>query len=88
MLMICLAKRSDMFCHLFYNADANLLLLLFLFAVTATLLNFTRLFLKAHEENCKQTVLEKKKADKEAEMEKAKGINFIRKSGKDEEEES
>jgi len=33
-------------------------------------------------------VLEKKKADKEAEMEKAKGINFIRKSGKDEEEES
>ncbi|WVZ18654.1 hypothetical protein V8G54_005976 [Vigna mungo] len=54
--------------------------------VTATLLNFTRLFLKAHEENCKQTVLEKKKADKEAEMEKAKGINFIRKSGKDEEE--
>ncbi|XP_017422063.1 formin-like protein 20 [Vigna angularis] len=54
--------------------------------VTATLLNFTRLFLKAHEENFKQTVLEKKKADKEAEMEKAKGINFIRKSGKDEEE--
>jgi len=60
----------------------------FFFFVTTTLLNFTRLFLKAHEENCKQTVLEKKKADKEAEMEKAKGINFIRKSGKDEEEES
>nr|KYP55785.1 Formin-like protein 20 [Cajanus cajan] len=55
--------------------------------VTVTLLNFTRLFLKAHEENCKQAELEKKKADKEAEMEKVKGINLIRKSGKDEEEE-
>lgn len=55
--------------------------------VTLTLLNFTRLFLKAHEENCKQAELEKKKADKEAEMEKVKGINLIRKSGKDEEQE-
>ncbi|KAK7411387.1 hypothetical protein VNO78_02820 [Psophocarpus tetragonolobus] len=53
--------------------------------VTVTLLNFTRLFLKAHEENCKQAELERKKADKEAEMEKAKGINLIRKSVRDEE---
>ncbi|KAH1254652.1 Formin-like protein 20 [Glycine max] len=29
--------------------------------VTATLFNFTRLFLKAHEQNCKQAELEKKK---------------------------
>ncbi|KAH1246426.1 Formin-like protein 20 [Glycine max] len=50
--------------------------------VTVTLLNFTRLFLKAHEENSKQAELEKKKAEKEAEMEKAKGINLIRKSAK------
>ncbi|KAF3502195.1 hypothetical protein F2Q69_00045284 [Brassica cretica] len=41
--------------------------------VTATLLNFIRLFKKAHEENVKQVELEKKKAAKEAEMEKAKG---------------
>lgn len=41
-------------------------------AVTATLLNFVRLFRKAHEENCKQAELEKKKAQKEAEMEKSK----------------
>lgn len=59
-----------------------------LIAVTVTLLNFTRLFLKAHEENSKQAELEKKKAEKEAEMEKAKGINLIRRSGKYEEEES
>lgn len=41
-------------------------------AVTATLLNFIRLFKKAHEENIKQEELEKKKAAKEAEMEKEK----------------
>ncbi|KAF3567249.1 hypothetical protein DY000_02019512 [Brassica cretica] len=41
--------------------------------VTATLLSFIRLFKKAHEENVKQVELEKKKAAKEAEMEKAKG---------------
>ena len=39
-------------------------------AVTATLLNFIRMFLKAHDENIKQAELEKKKAEKEAEMEK------------------
>ncbi|KAE9602197.1 putative formin, FH2 domain-containing protein [Lupinus albus] len=41
--------------------------------VTVTLLNFVRLFRKAHEENCKLAELEKKKAEKEAEMKKAKG---------------
>ncbi|KAJ1438910.1 Tensin-type phosphatase domain [Sesbania bispinosa] len=51
--------------------------------VTTTLLNFIRLFRKAHEENCKQAELEKKKAVKEAEMEKAKGINLTKKSAKD-----
>ncbi|TXG51701.1 hypothetical protein EZV62_024225 [Acer yangbiense] len=50
--------------------------------VTATLLNFTRLFRKAHEENLKQAEMEKKKAEKEAEMEKAKGINLTKKSVK------
>ncbi|XP_021285673.1 formin-like protein 20 [Herrania umbratica] len=50
--------------------------------VTATLLNFVRLFRKAHEENVKQAELEKKKADKEAEMEKAKGINLTKKGAK------
>uniref|UniRef100_A0A7N0UU72 Formin-like protein n=1 Tax=Kalanchoe fedtschenkoi TaxID=63787 RepID=A0A7N0UU72_KALFE len=50
--------------------------------VTATLINFVRLFKKAHEENIKQAELEKKKAEKEAEMEKAKGINLVAKSTK------
>ncbi|KAH9777958.1 Formin-like protein 20 [Citrus sinensis] len=50
--------------------------------VTATLLNFVRLFRKAHEENVKQSELERKKAEKEAEMEKAKGINLTKKSVK------
>ncbi|CAM8905311.1 unnamed protein product [Rhodiola kirilowii] len=50
--------------------------------VTATLLTFVRLFKKAHEENIKQAELEKKKAAKEAEMEKAKGINLMAKSAK------
>ncbi|KAJ0585766.1 putative tensin phosphatase, C2 domain, formin, FH2 domain, protein-tyrosine phosphatase [Helianthus annuus] len=39
---------------------------------TQTLCNFVRLFLKCHEENLKQAELERKKAEKEAEMEKAK----------------
>ncbi|EYU34415.1 hypothetical protein MIMGU_mgv1a007441mg [Erythranthe guttata] len=42
--------------------------------VTATLLNFVRLFQRAHEENCKQAELEKKKAQKEADEENAKSI--------------
>lgn len=51
-------------------------------AVTVTLLNFIRLFRRAHEENCKQAELERKKAQKEVEMEKAKGINLTKKSVK------
>lgn len=52
-----------------------------IYAVTATLLNFVR-FKKAHKENCKHAELEKKKAQKEIEMEKAKGINLTKKGGK------
>ncbi|CAH2073641.1 unnamed protein product, partial [Thlaspi arvense] len=48
--------------------------------VTATLLTFIRLFKKAHEENIKQVELEKKKAAKEAEMEKAKGVSLTKKA--------
>lgn len=42
-------------------------------AVTATLLNFVRMFRKAYDENCKQDELERKRKQKEAEKEKAKG---------------
>lgn len=42
-------------------------------AVTSTLLNFVRLFRKAHEENVKEAEAEQKKAEKEAETEKSKG---------------
>lgn len=42
------------------------------FAVVSTLLNFVRMFNRAHEENCKQLELDKKKADREAESEKLK----------------
>ncbi|OVA08825.1 Tensin phosphatase [Macleaya cordata] len=48
--------------------------------VTATLLNFVRMFRRAHEENCKQAELERKKAQKEAEMEKAKGVNLTKRA--------
>lgn len=41
-----------------------------------------RLFRKAHEENLKQAELEKKKAEKEAEMERGKGINLTKKNMK------
>lgn len=51
--------------------------------VTATLLNFIRLFKKAHEENVKQVELEKKKAAKEAGMEKAKGVSRTKKRAVD-----
>ncbi|XP_074376030.1 formin-like protein 20 isoform X2 [Apium graveolens] len=47
--------------------------------VTATLLNFVRMFSKAYDENCKQEELEKKKAQKEIETEKAKEINRTKK---------
>jgi hypothetical protein len=37
-----------------------------------TILNFVRMFRKAHEENLKYAEMEKKKAQKDAEMEKSK----------------
>lgn len=40
--------------------------------VVSTLHNFVRMFVRAHEENCKQLEFEKKKAQKEAENEKMK----------------
>ncbi|KAL5783014.1 hypothetical protein ACOSP7_008043 [Xanthoceras sorbifolium] len=40
--------------------------------VVSTLLNFVRMFDRAHQENCKQLEFEKKKAQKEAENEKLK----------------
>ncbi|KAK4750756.1 hypothetical protein SAY87_004238 [Trapa incisa] len=43
--------------------------------VMATLLNFVKLFRKSHEENVKQAEQDKKKADKDAEVDKAKGSN-------------
>lgn len=49
--------------------------------VTATLLNFVRLFRKAHEENLKQAELERKKVQKE-EIENAKGVNLNKKGFK------
>uniref|UniRef100_A0A1D1ZC80 Formin-like protein n=2 Tax=Anthurium amnicola TaxID=1678845 RepID=A0A1D1ZC80_9ARAE len=47
--------------------------------VVATLLNFVRMFRKAHEENCKQAELERKKAQKEEEMARSKAENPSRK---------
>lgn len=41
-------------------------------AVVSTLLNFVRMFNKAHEENCKQQEFDKKKAEKEAASEPTK----------------
>ncbi|KAG6706644.1 hypothetical protein I3842_07G231300 [Carya illinoinensis] len=38
--------------------------------VVSTLLNFVRMFVRAHEENCKYMELEKKRAEKEKESEK------------------
>lgn len=48
------------------------------FAVVSTLLNFVRIFRKAHDENRKQAELEKKKAQKEAETEKSKEANIAK----------
>ncbi|OMO61575.1 Actin-binding FH2/DRF autoregulatory [Corchorus capsularis] len=49
--------------------------------VVSTLLNFVRMFVRAHEENCKQRELEKKKAQKEAEnYEKLKFSNPTKES--------
>lgn len=46
--------------------------------MVSTLLNFVRMSVRAHEENCKQLELEKKKAQKEAENEKMK-LNTLKK---------
>lgn len=40
--------------------------------VVSTLLNFVRMFDRAHQENCKQLEFEKKKAQKESDNEKLK----------------
>lgn len=84
-IMFCL--ENVVMCSLVFSTMPKLTYYCFWFgdciAVTATLLNFIRLFRKAHEENCKQAELEKKKALKEAEMEKAKGVNLTKKSAKD-----
>lgn len=50
----------------------------FLFVVVSTLQNFVRMFHRAHDENCKQLELEKKKAEKEAENEKAKMVAQVK----------
>ncbi|KAM2753860.1 hypothetical protein PS2_016088 [Malus domestica] len=47
--------------------------------VVSTLLNFVKLFVRAHGENCKQLEFEKKKALKEAENEKMKAGNLSKK---------
>ena len=49
-------------------------------AVVSTLLNFVRLFVRAHEENCKQIEVDKKKAQKEAENENMKSSTVKRES--------
>ncbi|XP_050366111.1 formin-like protein 18 isoform X2 [Argentina anserina] len=46
--------------------------------VVSTLLNFVRMFVRAHGENCKQLEFERKKALKEAENEKMKGGTLSR----------
>ncbi|CAD5176568.1 unnamed protein product [Musa acuminata subsp. malaccensis] len=46
--------------------------------VVSTILNFVRIFRKAHDENRKQAELEKKKAQKEAETEKSKEANIAK----------
>ena len=47
--------------------------------VVSTLLNFVRMFVRAHGENCKQLEFERKKALKEAENEKMKAGTLSRK---------
>lgn len=52
------------------------------FAVVSTLLNFVRMFRRAHEENCKQLEIDKKKLQKEVENGKANLNATERDSGK------
>lgn len=51
--------------------------------MVGTLLNFVTMFKRAHQENCKQLELEKKKAEKEAQVEKSKVSNKNTRDGKD-----
>ena len=78
----CLCDPYTFFFLVMLNPSSPSYLLVHFDAVTVTLLNFIRLFRKAHEENCKQAELERKKAQKEVEMEKAKGINLTKKGVK------
>ncbi|KAK8975918.1 hypothetical protein V6N11_057751 [Hibiscus sabdariffa] len=73
-------KNADGLAHYFgedpakcpFEQDLSLSLLSATFSIVmSTLLSFSRTFLRAHEENCKQLELEMKKA-KEAENEKLK----------------
>jgi hypothetical protein len=50
----------------------KIFLLSHLISVVSTIMNFVKMFIKAHEENCKQLELEKKKALKAMENEKLK----------------
>lgn len=54
-----------------------------MYPVTATLLNFVRLFQKAHEDNLKQAELDKKKAQKDADAESAKAVKLTNKEEND-----
>ncbi|KAI3953816.1 hypothetical protein MKW98_017640 [Papaver atlanticum] len=47
--------------------------------VTTTLLSFVQMFRKAHEENLKEAQVERKKAERENSMERAKGIDPTKK---------
>ena len=47
-------------------------------AVVSTLLNFVRMFERAHEENCKQIEFEKKRAEKNADIEKTNLSAFLK----------
>lgn len=61
---------------MFFDLNFYFFLLLNFGLVTTTLLNFVKMFKKAHDENCKQLEFERKKAEKEASAEKAKKMNM------------
>jgi len=64
----CLIDTSSLPCAAYFSA------------VISTLLTFVTTFRKAHEENLKQAELEKKKAEKDAEAEKAKSAQLTSKN--------
>ncbi|KAG0481651.1 hypothetical protein HPP92_012509 [Vanilla planifolia] len=61
------------------NSDPGIETMTIYVAVMTTLLNFVRLFRRAHEENCKQEEIDRKKAQKEAETDKSKDANATKK---------